>query len=167
MRRRMSPSRAATSSVRPSARYASVVSAERLSKYSTATLFGAGTLTGRVAVRHGGGAPSGHWAASRRAAVTPRSATAVACRFIAAPPLAARLPGGAETGDRPGSGRIGDSGDGPIGPSLAVARVPADRWLALPHSGRPKPSRRNIPPTRRGGANLWVHGAAYRSAPAR
>ena len=59
----------------------------------------------------------------------------MACRFIAAPPLAARLPGGAETGDRPGSGRIGDSGDGPIGPSLAVARVPADRWLALPAVG--------------------------------
>src|SRR2546421_2023961 len=75
MRRRMSPSRAATSSVRPSARYASVVSAERLSKYSTATLFGAGTLTGRVAVRHGGGAPSGHWARSPLDEVTDSSSS--------------------------------------------------------------------------------------------
>src|SRR3989440_7946796 len=80
MRRRMSPSRAATSSVRPSARYASVVSAERLSKYSTATLFGAGTLTGRVAVRHGGGAPSGHWAYTLSVEGTDRSTSTTVAR---------------------------------------------------------------------------------------
>src|SRR5256886_4409002 len=87
MRRRTSPSRAATSSVSPSARYASVVSAERLSKYSTATLFGAGTLTGRVAVRHGGGAPSGHWAYTLSAEGTDRSTrTTVARRKVTGSP---------------------------------------------------------------------------------
>src|SRR5437762_10892318 len=55
-----------SSSVRPAARYASAVSGDRLSKYSTATLLrGApGWRPGSArAARHGGGEPSGHWAA--------------------------------------------------------------------------------------------------------
>ena len=76
------------SSVSPSARYASAVSGDRLSKYSTATLFGAGTLTGRVAVRHGGGAPSGHWAYTLSVEVTDRStSTTVARRNVTGSPM--------------------------------------------------------------------------------
>src|SRR2546425_6706168 len=54
-----------SSSVRPAARYASAVSGDRLSKYSTATLLrGTADLRpGSVrAARHGGVEPSGHWA---------------------------------------------------------------------------------------------------------
>src|SRR5205807_2046479 len=46
------PSRAMSSSVSPSARYASAVSADRLSKYSTATLLGAGAVEAWDVRRH-------------------------------------------------------------------------------------------------------------------
>src|SRR6185369_17535356 len=50
-----------TSSLKPSARFVSVESRDRLSKYRTAIeLAGAGAL--RAAVRHGGGEPSAHCA---------------------------------------------------------------------------------------------------------
>src|SRR5881398_3256366 len=56
------PSRPISSSVSPSARYASAVSGDRLSKYSTATLLGAGAVEAWDVRRHGGVEPSGHWA---------------------------------------------------------------------------------------------------------
>src|SRR2546427_8370339 len=61
------------SSVNPPARYASVVSGERLSKYSTATLLGGtpGLRPGSArATGQGGGEPSGHWADSRMVGLT-------------------------------------------------------------------------------------------------
>src|SRR5947209_891300 len=109
----MSPRREATSSVSPSARYASAVSGDRLSKYSTATLLEAGAA-GRTAPRHGGDEPSGHWADSRIVGLTDRKMPRVSIRpavrrsdrpTVTATPTVAIPPPAAGSGGSPGSRR--------------------------------------------------------------
>src|SRR2546422_3551163 len=82
-----------SSSVRPAARYASAVSGDRLSKYSTATLLrGTADLRpGSVrAARHGGVEPAGHLAwRPLYDATTLRFTTRVNARSAPGPPSAA------------------------------------------------------------------------------
>src|SRR3989442_15484299 len=110
-----------SSSVRPAARYASAVSGDRLSKYSTATLLrGTADLRpGSVrAARHGGGEPSGHWAwRPLYDATTLSCTTRVSARSAPGPPStaldcprpfvlsAATLRRGAGNGGSTGGGR--------------------------------------------------------------
>src|SRR3989442_15528692 len=105
------------SSVNPPARYASVVSGERLSKYSTATLLGgtAGLRPGLArATRHGGGEPSGHCRPdSRTVGLTDRKTPRASIRPTVRPSdrptvviAAATPPRGAGSVDRGAARRI-------------------------------------------------------------
>src|SRR5205807_7648764 len=145
------PRRDVISSVSPSARYASAVSGDRLSKYSTATLFGAtsGVRPGSApAARHGGGEPSGHWAwRPLYDATTLSCTTRVSARSAPGPPStaldrprppvisAATPPRGAGSGGRIGSGRTRVP-SAPTKPTRRAARAPGNR---RPGRARPPP----------------------------
>src|SRR2546428_6202228 len=129
------------SSVRRSARWASAVSRERLSKYSTATLLEAGAAV-RAARRHGGGEPSGYWAwRPLYDATTLSCTTRVSARSALGPPstvldrprpfvIAAATPRpAAGSGGSTGPCRIRETAAHPTA-AATVADLPTSRGLA-------------------------------------